>query len=76
MTPRDFLEQIVQPNLSEFDADQSDLRRAFNALASVDALAAHMFAWLEANTPTAVPGIGDDSHYRPSLRSGVQIFAS
>jgi hypothetical protein len=67
MTPRDFLEQIVRPNLSEFDADRSDLRRALNALASVDALAAHMFVWLEANTPTAVSGIGDDSHYRTQL---------
>lgn len=67
MTPRDFLDQIVRPNLSDFVADQTDLRRALNALATIDALAAHMFVWLEANAATAVSGTSDDSHYRAQL---------
>lgn len=67
MTPADFRDQIVKPNIAEFDADRLSLRRALNALASVDALAAHMFAWLQTNHPSKVTNISDDSHYRANL---------
>lgn len=43
MTPREFLEQVVRPNLADLEADFGDVRKAFNALHSVDALAAQIF---------------------------------
>lgn len=41
---RKFNEQIVKPTLAEFDAEFSSLRRAFLAVAVVDALAAQIYA--------------------------------
>lgn len=41
---RKFNEEIVEPTLSEFDADFSCLRRAFLAVAVLDALAAQIYA--------------------------------
>jgi hypothetical protein len=67
MTPREFLDQIVRPNLSEFEAGRLNLRQAFNALASVDALAAHIFVSLEHRRAPAVSGVKDDSDYREKL---------
>jgi hypothetical protein len=40
----------------------------------VDALAAHIFVWLEANSPTVVAGIHDDSLYRANLASRSKDF--
>jgi len=41
---RKFNEEIVKPTLAEFDAEFSSLRRAFLAVAVVDALAAQIYA--------------------------------
>ena len=53
MTPRQFLENIVRSNVDEFHRHYGDLRRAHNAIGSVDALAAHIYAWFTVNTPAA-----------------------
>lgn len=45
MTPKEFLEQIARPNVDDFQSDFDDMRRAFNAIAAVDALAAHLYEW-------------------------------
>ena len=41
---KQFNEEIVKPTLTEFDAEFSSLRRAFLAVAAVDALAAQIYA--------------------------------
>ena len=38
MTPKDFLIEVVNPNVAAFHGDFASLRRAFNAVASVDDL--------------------------------------
>ena len=44
MTRREHLELVVRPNMSEMMQGLDDLRLAFDALAAVDALAAHISA--------------------------------
>lgn len=75
MTPRDFLQDIVRPNVSEFHDNFGSLRYAHNAVSAVDALAAHLYVWAIANNPAAVSHTNDDSHYRTSLASRDQSFA-
>jgi len=58
---------VVRPNVAEFHADYGDERRAFNAVAAVDALAAHMYLWCQANNRAAIHGVADDSSYRAGL---------
>ena len=36
MTPREFLQTVVRPNLEEFNADYGSVRRAHNAVATVE----------------------------------------
>jgi hypothetical protein len=74
MTPRQFFEQIVRPNLAEFHADDSDMRHAYNAAAAVDALAAHIFVWCTAHATAEVAGLKDDSHYRAKLAAAHDDF--
>ena len=45
MTPSEFLQTVVRPNVVEFNTEYGDVRRANNAVASVDALAAHIYVW-------------------------------
>lgn len=75
MTPREFLDAVVRPNVAAFRVDFADLRHAYNAVAAVDALAAHMYGWLKANAPDAVAGIKDDSGYRDALAKRDADFA-
>jgi hypothetical protein len=49
MTPRDFLEAVVRPNVDDFHAQFPDLRHAYNAISAVDALAAHLYVWARTN---------------------------
>jgi hypothetical protein len=72
MTPREYLETVVRPNVSEFHDNHADLRLAHNAVASVDALAAHIYVWVKFNGPPAVTPFSDDTAYRAALckRSG------
>lgn len=66
MKPRDFLDQVVAPNLDEFQNQFDQLRPAFNAVMAVDALAAHIFYWLK--DEMAVPGLPkNDLEYRHEL---------
>lgn len=43
LSARDFRRLIVQPNLDEYDAEYYSIHRAFNAVAAVDAYAAHVY---------------------------------
>jgi hypothetical protein len=75
MTPRDFLQDIVRPNVSDFYANVGSLRYAHNAVSAVDSLAAHLYVWAIANNPAAVSYANDDSHFRSSLASRDPSFA-
>ena len=43
MTPREYLDQVVTPNLADLAKDYGSVRLALNAVHAVDALAAHIF---------------------------------
>jgi hypothetical protein len=73
-TPRQFLDQIVRPNVADFCADDADVRRAYNAVAAVDALAAHIYVWCTANAPAEVSGCKDDTQYRERLAASHDDF--
>jgi hypothetical protein len=74
MTPREFLDVMVRPNVDDFHARFGDVCCAFNAVMAVDALAAHIFVWLQGNSPSEVAGLGDDTHYRGKLAASHERF--
>lgn len=74
MTPREFLETIVRPNVNDFHANFADLRHAHNAITAVDALAAHLYTWAKANAPSALAFVADDTVYRAELAKRDQKF--
>jgi hypothetical protein len=65
--PRAYLDEIVRPNLEEFESEVSSIRRANNAISTLDALVAHLYRWCVLNNPSEVSGVRDDSHYREKL---------
>jgi hypothetical protein len=67
MTPREFLAEVVRPNVDEFNAHFGSLRAAYNAVAGVDTLAAHIYVWCKANSKAEVKGVTDDNDYRERL---------
>ena len=67
MNPGEFLESVVRPNRADLAGDYASLRRAFNAVASVDALAAQLFDWLQHHRPDLVVGGEDDTQFRRRL---------
>jgi hypothetical protein len=67
VTPGEFLQTVVHSNVEEFNADYGNVRRAYNAVAAVDALAAHIYVWCKTNAPLEIAGVNDDSHYRGRL---------
>jgi hypothetical protein len=67
MTLQEFHDQVVLPNVADFNANFSSLRHAFNAIAAVDALAAHIYKWCEMNAITHICGINNDNAYRHEL---------
>jgi hypothetical protein len=75
MTPKEFLDDVVQPNVAAFHQDYASLRHAFNAIASVDALAAHLFVWCKANKPAETYSASSDTDYRHKLASLCPAFA-
>jgi hypothetical protein len=75
MTPNEFLDNVVRPNVAAFHQDYASLRHAFNAIASVDALAAHLFVWCKANKPAESYGANNDIDYRYKLASLCPAFA-
>jgi hypothetical protein len=66
MGPREFCADVVEKNIADFHANYADLRHAFNAVAAVDALAAHLCEWCRTNAPHELAG-GDDTTYRTLL---------
>ena len=76
MTPREFLNTLVRPNLAEFHQRYDDLRLAFNAVASIDAMAAHLYHWCVNNMPNELVGLRrEDDGYREHLAGKHADFA-
>jgi hypothetical protein len=75
MTPRQFLEVVVLPNVDEFHTHFADLRLAYNAISAVDALAAHLYDWVKTHAPSTVISITDDTLFRAELAKRDQDFA-
>lgn len=67
MTPREFYNDVVIPNLAEFESKYDDIRLCHNAVGAVDSLAAHIYFFLRSNQPNLVSGIFDDSGFRHHL---------
>jgi hypothetical protein len=67
MTPREFVAEVVCPNVAEFNVHFGSLRAAYNAVAAVDALAAHIYWWCKTNSAPEVKGDKDDNSYRERL---------
>jgi hypothetical protein len=67
MTPREHLELVVRPNMSEMLANLDDLRLAFNAIAAVDSLAAQVYWWAFHHNPSHVFDVTSDDAYRHRL---------
>ncbi|OFX12461.1 MAG: hypothetical protein A2516_07515 [Alphaproteobacteria bacterium RIFOXYD12_FULL_60_8] len=67
MGPIAHLEQIVRPNMNDLHTNFGDIRYAFNAVAAVDALAAHIFIWCRSNALSEVAEAKNDSDYRDQL---------
>jgi hypothetical protein len=63
MTPKEFLNEVVEPNINEFHRNPSDRRRAYNAISSADALAAHIYE----HAPGHRRGATNDTEYRHKL---------
>ena len=66
LTPREFLDHIVRPNMDAMRADPGCLRHAYNAVLTADALAAHLYFRLAQIRPRVVPKDHDDA-YRGAL---------
>lgn len=66
MSPRQFLETVVRPNIRVFHDNFADQRHAYNAISAIDALAAHLYFWASANAPAAVVSDPDDTYFRGS----------
>jgi hypothetical protein len=74
MTPQDFLAQVVRPNVSEFHANVGSLRHAYNAVFTVDALAAHLYWWLNSSNSGSTTTNTDDNSYRNDLAKGDNAY--
>jgi hypothetical protein len=74
VTPPEFLEQIVRPNVADFYANDADIRHAYNVVAAVDSLAAHVYVWCTANAAAEVVGVKGDNHYREKLAAAHDDF--
>jgi hypothetical protein len=74
VTPRGFLETVVRPNIGEFDANFGSERHAYNAVAAVDSLAAHIYVWCKSNAPWEIAANRDDTDYRATLAARFPDF--
>lgn len=72
MTPREYIEAVVRPNLADLERDEGDMRHALNAVHAIDALAARIFVEAGGRAGT---GAKDDSHFRKSLADRNESFA-
>ena len=75
MTPRDFWMRVAAPNIADFHANFADIGHAYNAAASIDALAAHIYDWCVTHAPAEIVGVRDDAHYREMLAQCNDHFA-
>ena len=66
---------VVRPNFDEFHNNFADSRRAYNAIAAADALAAHLYVWAKTNAPNKVATAGDDSAFRAVLANRDHNFS-
>lgn len=73
-SPRDFLEKVVLSNIDEFKQDVSSERHAYNAISSLDALAAHIYEWGRASGDIDALAARDDSDYREKLANRNKDF--
>jgi hypothetical protein len=64
VTPCEFLENVVRPNVQDFNANYGSVRHAYNAVAAVDALAAHLYLWCKTNASSEIVDVSDDTQYR------------
>jgi hypothetical protein len=74
MEVHDHLEQIVRPNMADLVNKYGDVRRAFNAIAAVDALAGHIWRWCKENASYEISGIADDTAFREKLANANPDF--
>ena len=73
--PAVFRRLVVEPNVEELADDFANVRKALNAVLSVDALAAHIYWWGRINVPSLQSKCpGDDSGYRADLANQNQSF--
>ena len=75
LTPRQFLEEVVRPNLADMDEAPDDRRHAFNAAAAIDALAGLIYEELRQSHSSEVAGIEGDEEYRDTLAGKDRYFA-
>lgn len=73
--PLEHLKQIVRPNMADLGEAYGDVRRAFNAIAAVDALAGHIWRWCRMNAHGEISEVRDDSDYRQRLSQKNADFA-
>jgi hypothetical protein len=62
------LHLVARPNQEAFAVDVSDPRLAQNAIATADALAAHIYVWCRINAPSEIIGLHDDNAYKREIR--------
>lgn len=68
MTPREHLEIVVRPNMAELESATGDIRLAFNAANSIDALGARHYCWgVNHEPPLIEPLEGLNDAYRNCL---------
>lgn len=72
MTPREYIEAVVRPNLADLEEDEGDLRHALNAVHAVDALAARIYVAAGGKEGT---GAKDDTRFRKVLGDQHADFA-
>lgn len=68
MTPSEYLEIVVRPNMAEVNEDTGDIRKVSNAAASIDALGARIYHWGVNQEPPLIERLErDDDGYREKL---------
>lgn len=66
MTPTEFKEQFVLPNIADMKADVGNIRLAYNCVFTLDAFAAQIYTWGKSGPGSKITA-RDDSAYRGQL---------
>ena len=72
MTPLEYVDEIIRPNLADLEKDEGNLRHALNAVHAVDALAARIYVAAGGRDGTGARG---DDEYRKMLADRHGDFA-